>query len=350
MVGRAAKAAASRFCWLAVISACLAVVVLLARGMLAGWLATAPPDPLFGPLDIAGALNDVLAGLLQTGIVCGVAACLLVVAQRRSATIAAIALLLLSAGDLAVAHRWLVPCVEVAVWQKMPALAAIGARQASDSPGSMPRIYRDSHWLPSVWEYEVSPDRLTEMFLWDRETLWPKYHLPLHIGSVESSGMLIPDDYLALWEVARVHGTKRRVDESRFPDSSVLELLGASHLVLPLNSPQINIGNYETFAIKPPVGSVGSASIGQKIPQALPRAWIVHRVTVLQPLDDNRPRRVRSRTQEAMFPDAKSRDWRHEAVVESAIALPYPPSRRRQSQWPVAKPRLAGSRLMSRNA
>jgi hypothetical protein len=301
------KTAASRFRWLAVISACLAVVVLLVRGLLAGWLATAPPDPLFGPLDTSGALNDVLASLLQTGIVCGVAMCLLVAAQRPGAHIAAIVLLLLSAGDLAVAHRWLVPCVDVSAWRKMPEMAKSALAEATDSSGEMPRIYRDSHWLPLAWKQEASPNRLTEMFLWDRETLWPKYHLPLHIGSVESSGMLIPDDYLALWEVARARGTKRWVDESRIPDPSVLDLLGASRLVLPPNK-------FE------------AVSFFLEDRNALPRAWIVHRVIALRPLDDDRPRRVRLRTEEVLFPEGKSRDWRHEAVVESAAPLPYPPA------------------------
>ncbi len=58
---------------------------------------------------------------------------------------------------------------------------------------------------------------------------------------------------------------------------------------------------------------------------AFPRAWIVHRVTMLPPLDDIRPSAVRERTEQVLFPGGTPRDWHEEAVVESATPLRFQP-------------------------
>jgi hypothetical protein len=51
-------------------------------------------------------------------------------------------------------------------------------------------------------------------------------------------------------------------------------------------------------------------------PQALPRAWIVHHVKTIDPLDSRSPRAIRRRMEEIWFPEGRLRDLRREAVVE----------------------------------
>jgi hypothetical protein len=52
-----------------------------------------------------------------------------------------------------------------------------------------------------------------------------------------------------------------------------------------------------------------------------PRAWIVHQVEVLPPLETESPRSVRRRTAEALLIDGRVRDLRSTAVVETDVPL-----------------------------
>jgi hypothetical protein len=117
-----------------------------------------------------------------------------------------------------------------------------------------------------------------------------------------------------------------RLDDSRLPDPSILDLLGAGHLIMPMSSSATGKHLVCVFAHEPPLLSPGSMTVLQENLEALPRAWIVHRAIVLPPLVDNRPRQVRQRTEEALYSETTPRDWREEAVIESGVPLPYPPA------------------------
>ncbi len=159
---RGAKAAAWRLGVLSALSLAFMGAVYLGNGALTQWLETIPADPLFGPFNVAGALNDVHLGLVQTALVCSIGAlALMVAAPGTMPSITRWApplLLLLTAIDLAVAHRWLVPTVDARL-----AAAEPDKSDRDEPPG---RIYRDAHWLPPVWSRTSSPDRLAEMFRW----------------------------------------------------------------------------------------------------------------------------------------------------------------------------------------
>lgn len=331
------QVANSRFRRLAIVSLCGAAGILLGREWFCGRFATLECDPLFGPLDAVGAWTDLLAGLTSTGIVCCAAAGLLRAAGNSSPRHATAGLLLLSLLDVAAAQRWLLPTVAVSELEDEPRIARMLPREGDSASDFLPRIYRDRHWLPLEWARKGSPDRLRDMLRWDRETLWPKYHLPLRIGTVETSGMLVPNDYVALWNAAREHGTRRWIDREFVPSANLLDLLGARSFVMPYVSPHISqyIDKEEMVYS---LGSQGSTANLQHNSHAHRRAWIAHHAIALPLLADRAPRNVRARTEEVLFPDRTTRDWANAAVVETSNPLPCPepPSAERSSPQPPA--------------
>ncbi len=315
---------------------------LAAAGVGRGWfldhMATAPADSIFGPLHAAGAWNDIALGFGQSAaVLC--AGWLLLRFRPRGATFTAAALLTLATVDLAVAHRWLAPTADFEAFTKTPAL--------SPSPRRIHlletmRIDRADSLLPAAWRERGSPNRLREMVAWDRDTLAPKYHLPLGLGSVESTGMA-PEAEAAFWEVARLHGPRLTVrgsmadgedkangdgdnrDESEgdaLPHPSALDLAKVGYLILP---PGLDLGFWEDW-IEEPLKPVAGAE-GYSVRRPLARAWIVDRVTQLPELHDRRPAAIRQRTETVLFPGGQPRDWRQEAVIETkskSILLPTP--------------------------
>ena len=185
--------------WLGGLSVGLAVVAVAIRPYWAGWLAGVKPDMLFGPLDTGGAANDLLGALLQTAVVCGLFWWLL----RRAAAGArwtAAAGLILVAVDLAVANRWLVACAPAGQWTEPSTLAVVLQSAESQNAeakgrGEPYRVYRRPLWMPAQWKQADSPTRLAEAMRWDRDTLWPKYHLPYRISLTEVEGAMMPYDY-----------------------------------------------------------------------------------------------------------------------------------------------------------
>lgn len=337
----ATPAARSGLRWLSIISLGGILFILLFPSPLARLLSHADSDPLFGPLDVRGALDDVLLGLLQTAVVSAVGACLLLAKPGRAQTAAAIGLLLVSAADLAAAHRWLVPTVEAAVFLAEPAVTQ--QIYVEDPTDPMPRIFRDRYSLPADWAKSSSPDRLTEMLQRDRETFWPKYHLPLGIGSLQSSGMLVPDAYTAVWDIAwkpiehRGHHVDRVV-----PDTSVLELLGARFVVMQTEPfGQMTVDQYQPWSLIDDSLLCVGHRMGMDLrlnEKCQPRAWLVHRVDTLPPLADNSPRRVRARTEEVLFPKTEPRYWPTDATIETAIAQPGSEVQSSSSSRPESSP------------
>jgi len=162
-------------------------------GMLVAWIlrpyfltifATATPNILFGPLDATAANTAILLAMLQTTILCIIAARLLW--RRRSTNHmgelrrAQLVIVAIVATDLLIAGRPLIVTAESEIWNRQSQIAAAIERlNPSDEnvTGPPTRIYRSDYWLPSRWSHTAAPNRIEKHIAWDRETLHPKHQL-----------------------------------------------------------------------------------------------------------------------------------------------------------------------------
>ncbi len=180
------------------------------------WLGGTRPDALFGPLDTAGAANDVLWAFVQTALLCGLFWWLTrTPSEKKNGRLAptkqtlAVVLLVLTAVDLGLANRWMVPCAPQSQWEERSKLAV--AMEADDAAATGPRAanapplraYRHEIWMPPAFSQSDSPGRTSEAMRWDVDSLWPKYNLTEQIGLTEVIGAMTPDDYAALWPEER---------------------------------------------------------------------------------------------------------------------------------------------------
>ncbi len=265
--------------------------------------------------------------------------------------------LVLVAVDLAVANRWMIVCAPAGQWKEPSKLAAVvqrdqtggnplkkgpgnvrgqspfssqqrvgGATLAVTKKGTVPagavplppyRVFRHPIWMPPRWSRQGSPDRLAEAMRWDRDTLWPKYHLASRVTVAEVYGAMMPLDYeVFLWSARQGRWTfAPQTDDGKAArkiiTSSVLPYSLAKYVILP--------GDQVLPSAEPiEVSDVADVSLWRN-PGPLPRAWIVHQVDVLEPLDTTDLDDLRRRTREVLFPQDRPRDLRVSAAVESAV-------------------------------
>ncbi len=221
--------------------------------------------------------------------------------RTPSRSIALVAAFFITVVDLAVAQGWLVTYAPADAWRSEPGVVQFLPNR-QDEYG----IYREASWQPQAWRTSSSQDRLLEAMRWERETLFPKYHLPYRLSAVEASGTMVPYDYQVLLEVAREHGRPGR--DGREPHDSALDLLGARIALLPPETPA---------AATDATLYAADGLVARTRATARPRAWIVHRAEVLPTLTARTPSRVRQRTEEVLFPHGQPRDWSAIAVVET---------------------------------
>jgi hypothetical protein len=291
----------------------------------ASWLNAVAADVVYGPLQPAGAWLDLLAAFLHTGVLAVCLWLLLWMAALGWRLWSARIALLLTAAELAAAHGWLAPTAPAPLW-RAPAVTAeriAAERAALDGDGPF-RVFRGRHqgWQPASWSTSSSTQRQAEALGWERDTLFPKFHLTPRgapdraLSMVEAYGSIQAQDFSTFLQVSREHGP-RRADGLREPHRSVLDVLGARYLVLPDEPLYCGLER-----VGPAAGEFGGAVLWRN-PWASPRAWVVHRFETLPPLADARdPAAVERRTRRVLFPGGRPRDLRCEAVVESDWDLP----------------------------
>ena len=306
--------------WLGTASFALAALVgvVLSFVRFAGWQS----DSALGPFDFAGAKWDLLTALLQTGVVAWCALELLKRARKQSAVNWQALAVLLTAAELTLANYWLVQSAPAKLWREKPSVTGtIFASRTGPTAGSQavlpPRVYRGrfSGWRPESFASKASPDRMTEMDRWERDTLFPKYQMPAGISLVESYGSLNSLDYQIFLDMAKLGGPLQP-DQARLPHPAALRLLGSEHLLIP--------DNYKPgFAepIEPEDHEKGTwpenASLW-KMKDLLPRAWIVHEVVELPALaHPSDIAAVKARTLDVLLLDRRPRDFVTTAVVET---------------------------------
>ena len=322
--------------WLGGASLCGAAAAVAIRPFWSEWLGRVEPDSLFGPLDTTGAADDLLAALLQTAVLCGLSWWLLRLAKSGAAWVPT-AVLLLSAVDLAVANRWVVATAPASQWQEKSKLAAALQKTGQVSfvaPTDRHREAQSRQKKRPVPFFRVlrRPDgpaeaggRMARAMRWDLDTLWPKYNLTERIPLAEVQGTMMPHDY----DVFLKGG------QSPFasPRKATAPLLVAKYVIL---------SDGDVLPAGEPIAvHVRGVSLWHN-PRHLPRAWIVHQVEVIAPLESHDPARLRRRTAEVLYSGGRPRDLRRRAVVEADLKPAAFPSVGHEAAPPNGRAPAAG--------
>lgn len=295
-------------------------------------------DSSLGPFDLRGCQRDVSIALIQTIVICVITHWLLRLAARSERLGWQWGLLAVVSVDLALANGWLVATAPAETWRAPPAVAAAIASDPLAKPivgGDATRVFRADllRWRPASFRVTSSADRLAQIAVWERDTLFPKYGLNHGISLVESYGSLKSVDYESLLLVAKTSGPPTSGEDRRLiPHPAALQLLGARYLILPANlEPRFPGQRPFAMPVHPPqnVPIPEGAKIWRLL-DPLPRAWIVHDVEQLPPLSGRHLEDVDARARHVLFhhmADHKmppARDFRSSAVVETDLPLELP--------------------------
>ncbi len=259
------------------------------------------PNEWLGPFDWNGAATDFADALLHGGIVSLVLLLLLWFGRRVCyAGLIQVAVLAVIAVDLGIAQQSQIEYASSELWQFQPPVLKLLPKVRAES-----RVFRQPGFLPESFRTTSSPERYSEGLRWYRQTLWPKFPLPLEVPLADVAQTVAGGDYETLLEESRIHNQRRH--GINLPDPSVLDLVGASS--------ELVAGDPRRQVQHPQLVAEGMYHCER--PSALPRAWIVHEIDVRPPFDSRAPRAIAKFTAEVLFPDRKPRDWRRTAVVET---------------------------------
>jgi hypothetical protein len=144
---------------------------------------------IYGPSDSNGAYESLARGLFQGSVVLALGLLAFRMAAGRPRT-AGLLVLLVSTADLALANRRFVLTVPQSAFEGKPEVLRVleEAERAEPSPGPY-RIHRLPSWDPVHWSRAGSPDRSLEIVKWERDTLQPKYGLPLGVEYAHIMGV-----------------------------------------------------------------------------------------------------------------------------------------------------------------
>ncbi|MCA9119861.1 MAG: hypothetical protein H6822_01140 [Planctomycetaceae bacterium] len=285
------------------LSVALVVVVSISLAMAAGFgfyqeqwksrLATAAPDTVFGPLDIAAATHCVLFALLQAAVL-GLAYWFLLRASHgRFVPTQSISILLVTGLELCVANGWMTLSIPGDIWREQRPL--IESIKQSDDRETPLRMFRDStaKLLPNDWSETTAASRLADVVSWERATLLPKHHLQSGLAIIGSHTTLTSADWQSFLRVFRAFDTSH----TKGQQASLLDLMSVErNAVSTKNAIELDTN-----------------------PRAFPRAWIVREIEIIPPLADRgSSEALDQRTREVFLEDGrKIRDLRSIAVIES---------------------------------
>jgi len=260
-----------------------------------------------GPFDWDGAWSDAFDGLIHASGLAIVLIGLLWGARRspRDRRVLQMAALAITAIDLAAAQQHLLDFAPAALWSNPIEFT----EQHRDFAG---RVYRQTSLIPPSFQKTRSEHRYAEAITLERETLSPKYPLPLHIRAMPAAQSVAGEDFNQLIDAARLYS--RRMTRHNVPEASVLDMLNVQVAIL---------GEQDRDLLAEPRQIAEGVYLGERS-SALPRAWIVHQVDVRPPFESRLERATREYTRELLFPDNQPREWRKIAVVETAEAVSLP--------------------------
>ncbi len=164
------------------------------------WLAQAPRDELFGPLDVSGAWAGCLIACAHTLLLSALYRWL--VGRCRSPLALCRVLVLLTACEIAWANGSHVMTAPVELMRTATVLDQQQRELELTDQASAPihRIYRPPfrRWAPHTFRQAHNRRRGAESLRWDHATLMPKYHLLTCFGSVHSINTMRNREYQVL--------------------------------------------------------------------------------------------------------------------------------------------------------
>ncbi len=178
--------------------------------LLAKFWESVPPDPLFGPFDSANATRAIQFALFQVVIISLSTLFLIRNSPNISRTFCWFVLSVIAMIDVLFANHWMVANINSEVYVR-------DVNRVFSEPPLVILPY-PSHWLT-----QSSQNRLNEIALWQRETLFPKHHLEIpmrHIESFSSIELGVPIDHSRLGGVPFTFGAGRGLDR---PNTNVVE-------------------------------------------------------------------------------------------------------------------------------
>ena len=182
------------------------------------WMGDIVPDAMFGPFDSDGASSGFYATMVHSLVVGAIVLGLLLTINRstrmrieyqrvgnwpnekskRSVQFLSAAIVMISAVDVTMANRWLVPLIDATVFESENPVQERLAELRADIGGAEPiRVYRSTfdYFEPVVWERAESSNRLAEIVAWQRATLYPKHHLGEDVILLGSFSSIWPASY-----------------------------------------------------------------------------------------------------------------------------------------------------------
>ncbi|MEX0819762.1 MAG: hypothetical protein WD070_09205, partial [Pirellulaceae bacterium] len=309
LVGAKARRVSIAFIVIAAISLLAAAAFGLCQTPWRTWLAVAPADSIFGPLDIPAATSSVLNAFLHTTVLGLVYWFLWQTSNAHLKQIRSLVLLGLTAIELCLANGWMTHSIPGATWsERQPLAEAIGAETDASVP---PRLFRDSATtlLPKAWSEANDDDRLAEVVAWERATLLPKHHLSSHIALIGSQTSLTSADWHSFLRVAGQWNREHAFEQ----DGALLDSMSAQFIATDKSVRSAEVRELKT-------------SLGEQVrlyadSRAFPRAWIVHDIQVIPPLAERSRLTIDRRTREVFFDGDRPRDLRSIAILESAETL-----------------------------
>ncbi|MCA9264332.1 MAG: hypothetical protein KDA60_10810, partial [Planctomycetales bacterium] len=288
----------------AVLSGAAWVVVQLAEPAWQSWLEQAPPDALFGPLDVTGARRDLSNAVLHALVVAGAGLLTLRMTRTWSRAQAAWLLVMLTSVDLLVAHRQLISLAPEQIWGQPSVLAA----DEEGPDGVPPRLGRsgDWGWWPATWAATSSFRRQDEIARWEVATSYPKHHLSSQWGLVGSLLAVPRADYEAVMAIGRAHGA---ANETAWEDH--LRCLG----VVARLGPTAGRSTESKGPSRDDPGWRGEIAVN-RLSRPWPRAWMVDQVEFIPPVKTVRRAELVAATESIWYPQRRLRDWQALAIVE----------------------------------
>ncbi len=295
-----------------------------------------PACSLFGPFQGEEALRSFLQSMWQPLLIL-LAASGILFAARGKTTLAPrqrsfpskisntilrngeLLLLVLLGIDLAVANGWMVATVDRECFHRRSPLVEFVESEPdlqTDSSNMVRRWYRTPLWYPRTFAETASRERLAESVRWDRASLWPKYPLLERQATTDVRGTMMASDFLD-YANGVLHRERFSAEElsamaapvAVFPEG--VSLTGGKDLA---SGTQPSPPWPKGVALRWPKGVAL-----RQLPTALPRAWIVHRVTLDDPIPTTAKEEARRRTFEIFFPDRLPRDSEHAPSSEEPL-------------------------------
>jgi hypothetical protein len=176
--------------FLIVVTLCVLAGVVIARQPILAQFGSYVGTLETGPLAAVKAYHAIIRSLVHCLLVLGVGMTIFIFAPARPLW-AGVAVLILTALDLAAANSRYVMTVEQSMFDVPPALVKIIEKAEADrsppEPGPF-RVHRMIAWSPVIWNVTESATRESEIVAWERDTIGAKFAINFGIEYTHTTG------------------------------------------------------------------------------------------------------------------------------------------------------------------